>query len=309
MWTMPVVVMEPRRESQGALPGIVVSPSISPLPQSGLNESFCFAIGTRSERSSEEVADVVVLAEAAEELGFIARAVVGEEAANANAETGEEGKGSMQKSSSGGAFLVGVDSRKSQAGMIINGDMNILPAPALGWMTAITMQAMTDVAETSQFLDVEVEQVSRQGIFIALDRGRGLKQSQTVQSQATQDATDGSGTEAGGHSNAAASPALVSELDYALDQGGGCGFIQAMRTRTAIAQARSSFATKAPHPLGRGFGTDIERGCSRVQCQFLDHNFFDKCLSTPKRESGILVKVHSSLPEQADWFAPSASPV
>ena|SRR5215472_739697 len=309
MRSMPVVVMEPSGKIQSALPGVMVSTSISPLAQGSLNESFRLAIGARREGFGEEVADAVGLAEATEDPRFIARAVIREEAVNANAKAGKEGNGSLQESGCGRALLVGVDGRKSHAGMIINGDMNILPTPTLGLLPTIAIHAMTDAGETGQFLDVEVKQASRQGIFIAEDRGRGLEQSQTVQAPATQNTTDGSGAETGGGSNATASPALPPEMDNLVNEMGGCGLMQAMGARTAIAQASWSFVAKATHPLGCGFGADVERGCSRVQPQLLHENFSDKCLSTPKRESGILVKVHSSLQEKQIGFAPSASPV
>jgi len=301
--------MEPRGELKRALPGVMVSTSVSPLAQGSLNEALRLAIGARSEGFGEEVTDVVCLAEAAEGTGFIAGAVVGEEAANANAKTSKESEGSLQESGCGRAFLVGVDGGKSHAGMIINGDMDILPTPALGLLSAITIYAVTDAAETGQFLDVEVEQVSGLGIFIALDQWSGLQQGQAVQAQAAQNTTDGSGAEAGSNSNATTSPAPPPELDNLLHQIGWCGLTQAMGTRTAIVQASPSFAAKATHPLGCRFRADVERGCSRVQPQLLNQNFSDKCLSTPKRESGILVKVHSSLPEKQIGFAPSASPV
>src|SRR5262244_1892717 len=130
MRPMPVVVMEPGGELKRALPGVMVSTSVSPLAQGSLNEALRLAIGARSEGFGEEVTDVVCLAEAAEGTGFIAGAVVGEEAANAKAKTSKESEGSLQESGCGRAFLVGVDGGKSHAGMIINGDMDILPTPS-----------------------------------------------------------------------------------------------------------------------------------------------------------------------------------
>ena len=91
MRSMPVIVMQPGGQKESALPGIVVGTSVGPLAQSSLNESFGFAIGAGSEGFGEDVADVMGLAEAEEDARFIARAVVSEEAANADAETGKEG--------------------------------------------------------------------------------------------------------------------------------------------------------------------------------------------------------------------------
>jgi hypothetical protein len=65
-----------------------------------------------------------------------------------------------------------------------------------------------------------------------------------------------------------------------------------MRTRGTVAQSGSSFALIAANPLGCGFRSDAKAGSGTAETQAANDGF-DQRLSTAKRESGILVDVHS----------------
>src|SRR5437899_3332555 len=87
-----IVVVEPGGELLIALFGVGVVADIGPLTQSGLNETFGFAVGAGSVRAGEAMADVEFFAGGAKAMGTIARSVVGEQAANGNAVLGIEGE-------------------------------------------------------------------------------------------------------------------------------------------------------------------------------------------------------------------------
>ena len=89
MRTMPVVVMEPRRHLCVPLLGVLVRAGVDPFAESGLDEAFGFPVGARSVRPSEVMAQSELQASLAKSGGAIAVAVVGEQPANGNAQSGE----------------------------------------------------------------------------------------------------------------------------------------------------------------------------------------------------------------------------
>jgi len=66
--SMPVVVVEEVGEISGTDGGVLIGASVSPFPQRGLDKAFGFAIGARSVRASEEVAQAQSLATLSKEL-------------------------------------------------------------------------------------------------------------------------------------------------------------------------------------------------------------------------------------------------
>jgi hypothetical protein len=69
---------------------------LGPLAHGGLDEAFSLAVGARNVGTGEAVLNVELEAGGAELLGAIARAVVGELAANGDAVLGVEGDGGAQ---------------------------------------------------------------------------------------------------------------------------------------------------------------------------------------------------------------------
>ena len=135
MRTSEVVVVEPGSELMIAFLRIGVMTNVSPFPQGGLNEAFGFAVGAVSVRTGEAVLDAELEAGGAEVAGAIAGAVIGEQAANGDAVLGIEGDGGAQKGDGGCALLVGQDAGECEAGVIVDGDMQSLPAGELSAAT------------------------------------------------------------------------------------------------------------------------------------------------------------------------------
>src|SRR2546421_3105346 len=293
MRAMPVVLVKPRPEMMGTLLGVFVGAGVGPFAEGGLNEAFGLAIGAWGVRPSALVADCMLLAEIAESPRLVAGTVIGEHAADGDAESLVIGDGGGEEGGGGEAFLIGKDLGEGNAGVIIDGDMHVFPADALEVASGVAGDAVTDSSETAQFLDIEMEQIARSSMFIALDRRCGIEIAQAVEFQSAQDAADGRRAQAGVAGDATGGPTLSAELLDLLNQIGWGWSAQPPGTRTAIAQPSLSFGLKAAHPLGSGLSTDVERGCSRVQRQLLVQNFSCKCLSTPNSKSGILVQVHS----------------
>ena len=107
---------------------IGVMTNVSPFPQGGLNEAFGFAVGAVSVRTGEAVLDAELEAGGAEVPGAIVGAIVGEQAANGDAVLGVEGEGGAQEGDSGWGLLVGQHAGEGEAGVIVDGDVQSLPA-------------------------------------------------------------------------------------------------------------------------------------------------------------------------------------
>src|SRR5437867_2441579 len=174
-----------------ALLRVEVMANVGPLAQSGLDEAFSLAVGARSVRTGEAVLDAELEAGGAEEAGAIAGAVVSEQAANADAVLGIEGDGGAQEGDGGLALLVGEDAGEGEAGVIVDGDVQSLPAGELRAAAPTAIAANGDLLIAGHALDVEMEQIAGSGMLVAQHRGSGMRMTPAVQLSAAEDATDG----------------------------------------------------------------------------------------------------------------------
>jgi hypothetical protein len=106
-----------------------------------------------------------------------------------------------QKGDSGLALLVGQHAGESEAGVIVNGDVQGLPAGELRTSTAAAVAANGDLLIASHAFDVEMQQIAGSGMFIAHHWRSGMQVAPAVEMSAAQDAADGGGTKSGGLSD------------------------------------------------------------------------------------------------------------
>ena len=69
--------------------------------------------------------------------------------------------------------------------------MDVFPADAIGVDLAIAGDPMPRLSETSKLLDVQMQQLAGQGVFVAVLRRCRLQFGQAVQAGATQQPGDG----------------------------------------------------------------------------------------------------------------------
>ena len=193
--------------------------------------------------------------------------------------------------------------------MVVNGDMHVLPAGAMDAAAAVAGDATTDGLETSDLLDIEVEQVARSRMFITHDGRRRFKIANAAEVKSAQDTADGGTASSEGERDAESGPALAAQPFDQVDLLRRATQRRAQRTGRSIQQTRTPLLLKTADPLGCGFSGDFELGCSRVQSHRPRKNFIRQLLSQNGSESGILVNVHSMSPKC--WIAStqSASPV
>ena len=143
--------------------------------------------------------DAQGLAQPVESLGTVTRSVVLHLPLNLDAEAFVPGHGSYQGGH--GAFLplALADLAEGQAGMIIDRDVDELPADPsrTALAMAVACNAMTDAVEFTQLLDVHVDHLAGPVSLIADHRLDGLQIRPAVQAMTYQDTADGGAGEAG----------------------------------------------------------------------------------------------------------------
>ena len=83
-------------------------------------------------------------------------AVVCEQGLDVDAEPGVVGQSRMEEVQHRGACFIGIDGRKGDAAMVVDGDMDILGADALDGVAAVAGDAVAGPCDLDQALDVEM---------------------------------------------------------------------------------------------------------------------------------------------------------
>ncbi len=111
---------------------------------------------------------------------------------------GVEGNGGVQKGDGSFALLVGQHAGEGEAGVIVDGDVQSLPAGELGAAAAAAIATNGDLLIAGHALDVEMEQIAGSGMLVAHDGRSGMEVAPAIEMSPLQNAADGGGAEAGG---------------------------------------------------------------------------------------------------------------
>jgi len=155
--------------------------------------------------------------------------------------------------------------------MVVDGDMEAFPAGMMLAATA-TIGTSNDVGKSAQGLEVEMEQITGSGMFIANQRYSGFEIAQAVEAQATKNAADGGAAAACQAGNVQAGEALATKLFHLLDLMDRSTVRRAMRARGAVQEAGSALLLVAVDPFGGSMGADVEGGGRRLQRRSLQQN-------------------------------------
>lgn len=186
----------------------MIETGVGPFAQRSLDEALGFAVGARGIGAGETVSDAELTAGGGQQAGVIAGGVVGEQAADADAEACIVGDGGTEEGGGGVGALVGIELGESDAGVIVDGDMQDLPAGTASFVTRIAGDTVTRLGKAGQFLGVQVKQVAGMWVFIAAHGHDGVQVAHAVEMVAAQDAADGGAAQAGGLRDVHAGPTL-----------------------------------------------------------------------------------------------------
>ena len=246
--------------------GVGIVAGVGPFAQSGLDEAFSFAVGAGSVRTGEVMPDGELKTGGAEVAAAIAGTVVGEQTANADAMLGVEGDGGAQESDGSCCGLVGEHAREGETRVIVDGDVQSLPAGKLRATTAAAIATNGNALITGHALDVEMKHVAGSGMFVA-DHGRSrMEIAPAAEPDAPQDAADGSGTETCGLGDLISGAMLTAQGDDFIDQAGASAAGTVSWPGRTVAQTSQAEAAIAADPLSYGFRSDIEAGRGQLQC-------------------------------------------
>jgi hypothetical protein len=126
----------------------------------------------------------------------VAGAVVGHDGLDPDAAVLEPGDRASEEGGGGWGPFVRQDLGVGQAGGVVDSDMDKLPADASDSCGAVSVDAMADTADTAQLLDIDVEQLARAFSLVSDDRLFGLEAAEPRETEAGQDASHGSRTQA-----------------------------------------------------------------------------------------------------------------
>jgi hypothetical protein len=298
MGAMPVVAVDPGSEVGESVGGVLVELGVGPFADGGLDEAFGFAVGAWGVDAGADRSDTEAAAGGGEAARTETGTVVGQDAAHGDTQVREVGHGLAEKAAGRETFFIGQHGGEGDAGVIVNGHVEKLPAGPAGFVLRIAGEAMTGFADAREFFDVEVQQIAGSGMLITNDGNGRLERSSGVEFQTGEDAADGGAAQADGLGDAHTGPALTAQLFDAGHLFGGNATRGAMRARRAIAQSRHTALTEAADPLGGRLPAELELGRGRVQAQLPRQNSLGELLSTVNRESRMMVVVHS-----VSWLA------
>jgi hypothetical protein len=193
MRSVEIVVMEIEREEGSAVIAGVVGAGISPLASEGLDEAFGLAVGLWAIGTGEEMADAQLKAGSGEEFGAVGGAAVGEDALDVNAMSLIEGDGLMEGGENAGSFFIREKGGKSQAGMVIDGDVKGLDAGARIAMGTIAGGADARLEKAAKLFNIKMKELAGGIAFVTQDRRLGrIEGGEAIEAMTLEDAGKGS---------------------------------------------------------------------------------------------------------------------
>lgn len=295
MRSVPVVVVKPGKKLVVALLGVLIKAGIGPFAKSSLDKAFGFTVGAWGVGTGEVMAQAEFNHSRVKSVRAIAVTVIGEQATNGDAQSGVVSNGGAQEGDSASGGEVGQDLSEGNTGVVIDGDMDVLPS-AVMFPSATSIGARNNCGEASQLLNIEVQQIAGRSMLIANQGHSRLQIAHAVQTEAAENATNGSTAQARRLGNMEAGEALAPQLFDALRQRLSGTTWRAMRSRGVIVQTRRTFQLIAAGPLGGGADANIEGSGGSFQSHPLKKDGLSQLLSTDEGKSCILVNVHSGSP-------------
>src|SRR4029077_4017883 len=150
-----------------------------------LDEAFGLAVGLWRVGLGLDVLEAELPAGAGEGLGFVAAAIVGHDAFDGDAEDLEVRDRREEEGDGAFLLLIREDVGTGDAGVVVDGDVSILPAGGLATAMAgaTAGDAMANAVEAAEFLDIEVDDLA--GLLALVSRSGLLRLEAGGQTEAT----------------------------------------------------------------------------------------------------------------------------
>ena len=222
----------------------------------------------------------------------ITGAVIGQLAADTHPPGAEPGQRPADKGAGGLALFVGQHLDVRHPGAIIDGDVDDLPPGAMALSPALSVARCPRPEIRPSFLVSRCSMSPTAGL-IALDEGRGLEPPPSVQPASAQDPRGGRRADPQGGGDLGARPVVPAQHFGGELQAGRRHCWTHMRAAGPVRQARRPIKLIPGAPFPGGARRTSSRRAIRLTAPRPPraHEF----LSTPPRQSGILVDVHPGL--------------
>ena len=272
-----------------------VGVSVGPLAQRGLNEALGLAIGLWSVGLGEAMFEAEGGDGVTHGVSAVAGAVVGVNALGFDAVLLEESQGGVEEGDGALCGFIREELGEGQAGVVIDGDVEELPAGAADVIALpVAGDAMAGACDARELLDVEVEKFARVRAFVAHDRRR-RGELREAEAMAAQEAGDAGLGKLGRTGDLEARQPPAPQGEHTRDpervggSGGTCG------ARGAILKSREPLGAEAGEPfVGAAFRNGEPRRHLRHGLVEID-DAVDHLGSTHRGEFGLTVDVHAAL--------------
>ena len=203
----------------------------------------------------------------AKAIGAIGRAVVRQDAPDADAVLAKPSKRRAHEAADRRRTFVGQKFDIGDARVIVHRDVQMFPAHPAQAVHArrAAGNSMAEPLDAAQLLDVDVEKIADAGMLVPRAHRWRFEPAAPGQAGASENPCDGGGAHAERTANLRASPLLAAEDLRGELQRSGRGAGTVMRPARAIAQARRPFVAMPPPPFAHGSNGDVEHAGSRLE--------------------------------------------
>ena len=296
---MEIIVVEVEREEGGAVEAGVIGTSISPLAREGLDEAFGLAVGLRAIGTSEEMLDAQLAAGSGEEFGAISGAAIGEDGLDGDAMVLIKSEGLLECREDTGDFFVWEQRGKSEAGMIIDGDVEGLGAGAWIAMGTVAGGADAGLEKAAKLFNIKMKQLAGSGALVTKDGRLGrIESRQAIEAMALEDAGKGSFGDGKNHEDLGVGTALATEgEDLGFELGRRLARLASGDGGTILQPVRRAGELGTDEPLADGFFADAESVGRGAEGSATGEVMVNQFGSRERGECGI--SVHS---DRAGWL-------
>jgi hypothetical protein len=181
--------MEIEREESGTVLTGVIGTSIGPLAGDGLDEAFGLAIGLRAIGSGEEMLEAQLVAGGGKEFGAISGSPIGEDPLDGDVMGLVKSNGLMECGQDAGSFFIWEEAGKSEAGVVINGDVQAFDSGARIAVGTVAGGADAGLMKAAKFFNIKMKEFAWGGAFVTEGRRFGwFEGTEAVEAVALEDA-------------------------------------------------------------------------------------------------------------------------
>ena len=273
--------------------------------EQGLDEALGFAVRLRSARPGVAVTDLQPLAAGGEVGGAVAAAVVAEDALDRDAAAGEVAAGPLEDAGCGRRLLVCEQLDVGEAAVVVDADVQILVAGAgLEATTSPPEQPVPRTIEACELLDVEMDELARSLMLVAVDRLERIQAGATTQTRPFQDQRHRRECHPQHLGDLSRRHPQPPQPQYRLDTVGRRPARLPQRSRGAVEQTSLPLSPPTRAPLRRRPLADASRHSCLTQCpSALDP--LDQQPTTARAGPRVTVKLHTGPP--GAWLLRSSS--